>query len=282
MTFEADAPGVSAVEAPSQPAAQSTPQPVELKDDAVVSIPGVNKPVKWGEWYRDYQGRFTKATQSAAELARKQQELEQRASQAEQRAREYENALRQRAREAQQTGSRNDLINSIKSLQYLSGEDAAAVVQNLLEQINGVGGQFQQRDVALVALYNKLLEQQKYIDEIRGRSAEQSFDQLVSSTLKELGIPDEASDWAKEIYLAYEGDDLRSEFPRILGERWEQIQRFVRANDRKAADASRNRPFVPGKGGNGVPGAPLNLRQGASPAEMAEALFPMLGAGDNT
>lgn len=45
-----------------------SPSHIDLSDDAFVKLPGQDKPVKFGEWRRGFQGSFTRTAQEKARL----------------------------------------------------------------------------------------------------------------------------------------------------------------------------------------------------------------------
>ena len=114
-----------------------------------------------------------------------------------------------------------------------------------------------------------------------GRFGTQDFDGKISNWLKEGGYPSEAADLAKEIYLAYEGDDLDNEFPQIFANRWEQIQQIIDSQRKAKVEAAR-RPLLPGRGGNGVASKPIGLKGNESSKQLADTLWDAMQAGETT
>ena len=145
----------------------------------------------------------------------------------------------------------------------MTGSDAVEVVQSIGEQIK-------QRDVVLLAALKQMQSLQQTVQGLSQHSTGQAFDGKITRWLQAGGYPPEAADLAKEIYLAYEGDDLDTEFPQIFDTRWQQIEKLVEARRQAKVTANRKAPFLPGKGGAAHPSRPLDLKTNVSSHEMAE------------
>lgn len=236
------------------------PTPIELDENALIRIKGQDKPVKFGEYGRNFQSQWTKAAQKAkaleAELAK-------------------ERATRERyERERQAAGDRNNpnrnnsdaMLESLKTLPYLSGEQAAKVVSD-------IAGQIKQRDAILLGALKQMEKMQRIVQGLHQNHSTTSFESKIQRWLDEGGYPKEASNLAKEIYLAYEGDDLDQEFPRIFKERWDEIGRIVEAQRQAKLNAARKPAFVPGKGGQASPSRPLTFKGNESARDIAESLW---------
>lgn len=251
----------------------NAPQVIELNDDSMVRLPGAKEPVKYGDHSRGFQSEFTKRSQEVArykaEVQKYQQQLQQLQRQ-------------QAASTANQPGQNKppNLAEQIKSLPYLSGEDASRVVGELTNRFGQYDQELQRRDMALGLIYKQLQEQQAIVKQLHGRTSSSDFNSKISNWVRSAGIPEGAAQWAKELYLAYEGDDLDQEFPRILSERWGQVQNAIKSQRQQEVQAARNRPFLPGKGGQATPGAPLNNFKNKSAREIADSLWPGMVDGE--
>jgi len=246
------------------------PTPIELRDDSLVKIPGSDKPTKYGEFYRGLQGQLTKASQRAAELERRYVEAQARL---EERERAFQR-MNSQPTPGQTTNPTAELVNKIRSLPYMSGEDAAEMTETIINQIAQVGGQFQQRDAILIGLARQLKATQDLVNNLQSNHVNSSFEGKITRWVGELGLPAEATDFAKELYLAYEGEGLDEEFPTILKNRWEQVVSLARQAERARIDSARKLPFVPGRGGQGVPSKPLSDKLAkANPAQVADELW---------
>ena len=240
------------------------PQAIDLDENALIRIKGSNKPVKFGEHVRGFQSQFTKASQKAAELER---QLQARDAQLQR----YEQA-RQRA---SQQGQQPDVFESLRALPYLKGEDAVEIVQS-------IGQQIQQRDQVLLAALQQMQQMQRVLSGLNDTSTEASFDAKITRFLSEGGYDAGLKNFAKELYVAYEGDDLDQDFPRILKERLDEIQTVLDTQKQAKLRAARGMPFVPGKGGQAGPSKPLTLAPDASPRMIADQLWDQLQAGSGT
>jgi hypothetical protein len=246
------------LEAPAEPSV------VDVSDDTLIRVKGSDKPVKYNEHIKGFQANFTKASQRAAQLERELQAREQRIQQ-------YEREKAQQGRQSQS----NDMLSAIRELPYLSGQDAAEVVQSIAQQLN-------QRDQVTMRALQEIKNLRDIVGGLRNESVSSQFESKISRWLTEGNYPAEAGDLAKEIYLAYEGDDLDQDFPRIFKERWEQINRIIDAQRAQKLSAARKTPFVPGRGGQSGPSKPLEVPANAAPKDVADLLWEAMGNTPNT
>jgi hypothetical protein len=240
------------------------------------------QPVKYGELYKRLQADHTRKNQA---LARERENL-QREIQVE---RERITAERQRAesiaaellrRQGGQGGAVNDpFLNELSSAQYIDGKMAAKLVDVIRNQgFAPVVQAFKERDQIIQGMYNELLTLRKAVQEVAGRFGNQDFDSKINNWLKDGGYPPEAADLAKEIYLAYEGNDLDEEFPQIFAARWRQIQDAITRTQREKVDAARRAPRLPGRGGTGSPSKPIGLKGHEKARDVADSLWEVLQA----
>lgn len=277
-------PNVSGAQSDPVPTIPVTPEPqapsvLELKDDSVVRIPGVDKEVKFGEHFRGLQSQFTKASQKAAKFERDLQEARQAIKDREDRLMAFERMSR--GDRTPPKDPAQDLLAAIKSRQVLSGEEAAAVMEHFLQRANSFQPALQHRDQAMLMLGQEIAKLKSQLSSVNAERADVSFNRKISGWLKELDLPDEAADLAAEIYLAYEGEDLDSEFPDLLRKRWESVEKLVRARDRARRESARSKPFVPGKGGNGAASKPINTAN-MSPKQITDEIWESLVANPET
>ena len=243
--------------------AQSSGQPAEpaildVDDNALIRVKGSEKPVKFGDHVRGFQAQFTKASQRAAALEKALRERDARLQQFE--------ADRQRGSQAGAGNQGNDVFDALRQLPYLSGADAVEVVQSIGEQIR-------QRDLVLLGALKQMKQMQDLVQGLHSTSTNTAFDAKIARWLTDGGFPPEAADLAKEIYLAYEGDDLDDEFPKIFADRWNQIEKITEARRQGKITAARRAPFLPGKGGQTGPSKPLEIKPNATSKEVAEQLW---------
>lgn len=238
----------------------SAPEPIDVDDDRLIRVKGSDKPVKFGDHVKGFQTQHTKAAQEAARLKR---ELE-----VERATRQRFEQERSRQQQQAQNGPQADPYEALKQLPYLTGEHAVEVVR-------GIGEQIKQRDQVILGLLKQFKQTQDIVNGLHQNSANSNFDAKISKWLTDGGYPQEASELAKEIYMAYTGDDLDQEFPQIFKSRWEQIQRIVESQRQAKINGARKTPFLPGKGGQTSPSKPLEIKPNASAREMADQLFNM-------
>jgi hypothetical protein len=255
--------GGGSLETPAEPSV------IDIDDGAMIRIKGQDKPVKFGDHVKGFQSQFTKASQRAAELERKLQHESQLRQQFEQQARAA-------AQRQQGGGQQEDVFASLRQLPYLTGEDAVGVVQNIAQQI-------QQRDQVLMGALKKMQQLQQVVNGLHSSSSQSAFEGKIAKYLQEGGYdPAHYGDFAKELYVAYEGDDLDSEFPQILASRIEQLEKAFAAKNAAKVAANRKQPFVPGRGGSTHPSRPLEIKPNASSREIADLLFPGFSGQSDT
>lgn len=237
------------------------PSPIDINDDALIRVKGSDKPVKFGDHVRGFQSQFTKASQEAARFKRElEAERQQRQQYEQERSRYQQN----------QPGQNQDPFGQVEALPYLSGKDAA----QLLRQERG---QLQQTNQVLIAALKKMQAMEATLGTLNSSHTSSAFNGKISNWLQEGGYPPEAADLAKEIYLAYEGDDLDNEFPQIFKNRFDQMERIFTARRDAKVRANRPQPFVPGRGGMASPSKPLEVKPESNARELADQLFGLFG-----
>ncbi len=268
--------------APATPAPQASPAPsstptavpaepsvIDLTPDSLVRIPGQDKPVKYGDYYRGFQSQFTKKAQEASQLQQRYQQLEQQFQQAQERLRQIE--AQHRAQVAAQPG--NDLLAEIRQLPYLDGQSAGRVLEHIAQQQAQSAAALEQRDHALMLITQQLVETKKQLQRLAARAGQTDFEGKIKKFASDLNLPAGTEDFVKELYLAYEGDDLDNEFPTILQNRWNQLQNVIQEMQRRKVQEARQAPFVPGRGGIGSASRPIANLATAKPSEIADALW---------
>jgi hypothetical protein len=254
--------------ASSTPATPSEPTVLDLSDDALVRVKGSDKPVKFSDYTRGFQAQATKANQERARIERELAARDERLRQLEQE--------RQRYQQQQSQGPQADPYADLKQLPYLSGEDAAKVVQSLSQQ-------FGQRDQIILGLAKELQKLQQSVGGLNQTHAQRTFESKIDRFLSDGGYGPELKDLATETYLAYEqSPDLDAEFPRILAERVEQLTKWISAQQRQKVEAARKPAFIPGRGGQAGPSKPLEVKPDSNARDLADQLFGMFAEGPAT
>jgi len=230
----------------------------------MIRVKGNDKPVRFTDHVKGFQSQMTRATQRAAQI---QRELEQ----AKQERAEYQRQVEQ-AQHGQGNGQPS-IVDQLNELPYLSGRDAAQVIQN-------ISTQFAQRDQILLAALQRMKQMQEVVNNLNTNHVNTGFDSKINRWLEEGGYPKEAADLMKEVYLAYEGDDLDEEFPGIFRDRWNGIQKALEGARQAKVNAARKTPFVPGRGGHANPSKPLQFKGGESARQMADELWDQMKGTD--
>lgn len=241
------------------------PSVIDISDDALIRTKGSDKPVKFGDHVRGFQSQFTKASQEAARYKKELEGERNRIKQLE--------AARQQP--AQQTTNQPDVFAALEALPYLDGKQAADVVRSIAAQIG-------QRDQVLVATLKQIQQLKTIVNELHGNHTNQGFEAKIGKWLQAGGYDAGYADLAKEIYLAYEGDDLDAEFPRIFASRVEQVEKLFDAKRQAKIAANKRVPFVPGKGATVGPSKPLEIKANASSKDIADLLWNQGWDGTDT
>jgi hypothetical protein len=250
--------GVVDTSAAAPDATPAEPSVVEIPgDDALVKFPGSDKPLKAKD-IRNFQSQWTREAQKRAEVERKLQEREAQIQRFEQE--------RRQAAQRQSQGQSQDVYEALRQLPYLDGETAVGIVQ-------GIARDIQTRDQVLIQMARQMQAMQQRLGGMYDTHTSSAFDAKIGRWLTEGGYPQEYGDLAKEIYLAYEGDDLDTEFPQIFAARVEQLERAFEAKRQQKLAKARSNVFVPGKGGQATPSKPIQFKGSESSKEIADALF---------
>lgn len=238
----------------------TAPTVYDVSDDTLIRVKGQQNPVKYGESIRSLQSQFTKASQRAAQVQRQYDELKAQIQQ------------QQQQQQRQQPGQA-DPYASLEALSYLDGKQAA-------ELARGLGGQFQQRDMVLMAALKQLQNTQALVNQLQQTHAAQSFESKINGWVTQGGLPPEAVEFAKVLYLAHEGDDLDQEFPSILANYWAKFGKTYDAQKAAKVQQARKSPFIPGTGGNTAPSKPLDIKANLGSKQLGAQLWDLLPHAD--
>jgi hypothetical protein len=162
------------------------------------------------------------------------------------------------------------VLSKIRSLSYLSGEEAAGV----LEQF--VSANRQQQTIAYL-LAKRIADLEQSLSGVRGDWANNTFQSKIAKVREQLEIPEDWQQNLEELYLAYEGDDLDQQFPEIAKKWYERTTSTFAKLEKARLEAARKTPFIPGKGGQGTPSKPLQLTGAESASEQADKVGQMFG-----
>lgn len=244
--------------------------PVSVADDTLITHPKLNggKPIKYSEAFKGFQSEFTKASQKAAALERTLAERNARLA-----------ALERDANAARATGSNatSEALRQLSEAPYVTGAQLANILV-------GTANALKQRDEQVGKLLQVVGALRGHVESLVGASTSSAFDGRIAGWLKDAGIPADAAEWAKEVYLAYEPSaELDSEFPGILNTRWKQLNGLFETGRKAQLANARRTPWVPGKGGNTGPSAPQKMSGKESPKDVANQVWEaMLGPGVET
>jgi hypothetical protein len=188
---------------------------------------------------------------------------------------------------ARQNGAQGDpqaWLTDLQRKEYISGQDAAQLFHGVHQGFTGVAKALEQRDAIIKTMYNVVMQQQRALQGIHGQTQQTTLDRKLDEFVRQVGRdPQDYKEFARELYHAYEGDDLDYEFPQILQRRLEQLERLSeKARSQKVA-AARKSPFpIPGKGGAGAAPKGPGLTGRESSKQTADSLWEMLAQSEET
>lgn len=263
--------GVEPVDSVANEGATEEPAPLSVEDDTLITHPRLNggKPIKYSEAFKGFQSEHTKATQKAAALERTLAERNARLEALERDA--------QRARQPQGNSGVQEQLRQLSEAPYVTGAQLANILV-------GTANALKQRDEQTSQLLQVIGALKSHVDSLVGQSTNSAFDGRIAGWLKEAGMPADAAEWAKEVYLAYEPTpELDAEFPGILTARWKQLTGLFESGRKAQLANARKTPWVPGKAGNVGPTAPTKMSGRESPKDVADQVWEaMLGPGNET
>ena len=214
----------------------------------------------------------------APEIGTQQQQLQQYAQQLQQQA-----AAGQQAQQQQQGATQQQtMLDQLAKMPYLDGATAAELMRRIMvEGIQPLQQQLQQRDQALAQVYKDYKSLRDVVGKSYGKEAERDLDSRFAEIRAQQGLPDDEviREIMQDIYYSHEGDDLNQEFPEMVRKRLEALQKTFREKDRKAAEAAKKSPF-PSKGGES---SPISGKTGGykTPQDRADELWPMISPGQS-
>lgn len=259
-----------------------TPSAVSLADDTLVSVPGSDKPIKFGEWRNRYVDKadFTRTTQQYAAREKAWQDYANQIKQ------QYEERLKSvTPAQPQGQNSFEAELNALASREYVDGKTAAGLVQRIIQQgLAPLAGELKKRDQLIGLLYNKLEGVEGSVQGLTGRTSQADFQSKLEAAAKSAALPSKPviQEFLQDIYLSHEGKDLDSEFPNMVKQRWSELVQAVREWDKEQADDAKRRALgIPTRGGAATPSKPA--RKGFETAEdIAKTWFPILRGGSDT
>lgn len=257
--------------------------PIDISDDTLIRVKGVKEPVKYSDYIKGFvpKSDFTRAQQAkAAELQRSQETLRDREQRLEALTRQ------QTGNASAQQNPVNDLIKSLESKPYLSGAEAGGLVKQLWEGgIVKLAGAITQRDEIIKLMYNKLMSIDGNVGTMRTASQEQALQTRFNAVKTQLDLPDtpEIDEFLMDVYYSHEGEDLDQEFPNMVKNRWDSLQKLQRTLDQKRVQSARQTVLAPGgrRGGNATPSNALRSKTATMDAkQLADSMWPLLQGGN--
>jgi hypothetical protein len=145
--------------------------------------------------------------------------------------------------------------------------------------VDGVLGEFEGtigvRDQAIKLLAQKMIQMNSTLESLNQTHNSSSFQSRIKSAISANHLPEEAVDFAEQLYLSYEPSaELDDQFPALLKASWDKMSDVIRGQDKKRVAESRQSRF-PGKGGVGAARKPLDTSR-MNPRQTADALWDMM------
>jgi hypothetical protein len=259
--------------------------PVDISDDTMVRVPGQDDPVKYGDLYKRLQADHTKKTTAAArardQLAVERQDLHSNHRQKEQQLQQLTTQLLAMRNQGQNAGP--DYLSELEGREIMDGRTVAQLMRAIQDQgFGSVAKAMEARDGVISQLGAQLTKVNEVVRRLASERSDTSFDRKISGWLKDLNLDDNFTDLAKEVYLAYEGDDLDDEFPEILRSRIDQVRGLFRSADKRRVDEARSAKFkFPGKGGQGSAAQAGGLKGSETSAQVADRLWEAMQGDDS-
>lgn len=281
-TVDIPSPSKESVSSEGQSAGGSAPQ--DISDDTMVRVPGQTEPVRYGDLYKRLQADHTKKTQEASAARARYDEEHKTWAQQKSQEETYLKSLAAQLLQRQNGPAVDDPFSKLADAPYVDGKTAAALFKHIQE--NGIGTiakAIQERDKVIEALYGQVMNLGKQFQGIGAANAQTNFEGKINKFVSESGLPAEAKDFAKELYLAYEGDDLDQEFPQILQNRWNQISKAISAQKAASVASARQGKFgLPGRGGNGAPSKGIGLSGKENAKQTADYLWESIQVANDS
>lgn len=276
---------VSTPQTPETPSQESST--IDYGENTLIrGVPGYNEPVRFGDLQKRQQADYTRKTQ---DFSKQRTQFESERAEF-QRHQQTERARLESLAQTliQKQGSTNPatdpLFQKLASAKYIDGPLMSEFINTVQEKgFAPIVKAFQERDTITQNMYQEILELRKLVTGLTSARQAEGTESKIDRWLQEGGFPKEAKKLAKEIYSAYEGDDLDTEFPNIFAERWNELQTILRAQDKaRVEEARRQGTRLPGRGGNGTPGKSIGLKGHEKARDVASALWDAMQVGDNT
>ena len=259
------------------------PQVFDLSDDSLVRIKGQGTPIKFGDLSKRQQADYTRKTQQAEQLRRQVTSQQQEVARERARLEGMAAQLVARQNQNQGGGQQDPFMAELANAEFIDGKTAVKLIESIRQGgLAPIAAAIQERDKVITQLYQHVVRLTNQVGQMGNRFGSQDFDGKINKWLSDGGYPAEAADLAKEIYLAYEDDDLDTEFPQIFEARWNQIQNILDKQRQAKVEAARRQPMLPGRGGAGSPSKPIGLKGNESAKTLADNLWEAMQVGDQT
>lgn len=242
----------------------------DLSDDAMVRVPGSDRPIKFSEYKAGYVPRAD-FDRTSSEYGAYKQKVQQTLLQ-------YVAGLQRGGQAGQaQAGAAKDemeeLLAKVEGAQYVDGPGLATVIRQVLSRMRSADTQ-----KALGMLYQHNQQLGKRLQAIEGQRSQESLNATVRSWLKDNDYdPEYYEDLALDLIAGYEGKPVDI-LNKVVKARIEKIEKGKEARTIKAKQLPFE-PRLPGRGGDNRFATKAKDLSQASPAQIADAFWPHM-SGD--
>ena len=282
MTTGGDA-GTGGSPSPAAPtsAPASSSAPYALTDDSEILVPGSTTPVK----YKDFVGGYVPKAdltrmrqQDRAQLAEQQRTLKQQEATLQQAAQQLAGRL------GPQGGQGPDLYQQLEALPYVDGKTQATIMRHVV-------GALQQYQQALGLMQQRVQTMERGYGTLQGQSRTQAVEGLFGTVRQNLGLPANNAELNRLIeneYLAHDRWETVSPqeqvqfLQQLVKGRLEGLRTYYQQQNQQRAEAARTtsplrtqQPLKIARQKGRLPGS-------ETPAELANALFPLIAGAPNT
>jgi len=248
--------------------------PLALSDDALVQIPGIEKPVKFGEWRQGFVPKADHERVTGEMTAYKQQVGQSISSYLRSLQAGTTGGDKSTGEKAQIASDLEELLASIENEPFIDGKMAKKAFERILRESQGGA---QRVDKGMGYLYQAITAMGKRLQAMEQGRSEENLNGQIRSWLKDNDYdPDDYQEMAQDYFAAYEGKP--TDIFAILKKRIEQIEG---ARDKRETKKRQAKEIaLPGRGGDTRVAAKAKGMEDKSPEEVADLAFDLFQMPD--
>jgi len=242
--------------------------PVTLRDDAMVQLDGMDKPMKFGDWKAGYvpKGDHEKVS---GELTNYKQRIATAVS-------EYLRSLQSQpghsAQPAAPADELDELLTQLEEAPWVDGKTVKTIISKLKARTGEGSGKVEKQ---MGWLYQQLTAMHKKLQTLEQGRSEESLNQQITSWLKDNDFdPEHYEEYVRDMFAAYEGKP--KEIFDLAKKRIDQFEAGHDARLKRQRAPAGGRPAIPGRGGTPALQTKAKNLGDKSPEEVANELWDML------